>query len=71
MLEKHSCLIVFQNESDLFVMNFSAEYCLPLVRIGGLFVAPKGHDPKVRMTVCFMTIYILQLHVMFYDLNIS
>uniref|UniRef100_A0A0A9D3Z9 Methyltransferase gidB, putative n=1 Tax=Arundo donax TaxID=35708 RepID=A0A0A9D3Z9_ARUDO len=22
-----------------------AEYCLPLIRVGGLFVAAKGHDP--------------------------
>ncbi|CAM8943573.1 unnamed protein product [Rhodiola kirilowii] len=27
-------------------MRILAEYCLPLVRLGGLFVAAKGHDPK-------------------------
>lgn len=45
-------LISGQSESKLFVMNFSAEYCLPLVRIGGLVVAAKGHDPKVRVLIC-------------------
>ncbi|CAA7407082.1 unnamed protein product [Spirodela intermedia] len=27
-------------------MRTLAEYCLPLVRVGGLFVAAKGHDPQ-------------------------
>lgn len=30
----------------------SAEYCLPLVRVGGLFVAAKGHDPQVCIWFC-------------------
>lgn len=29
---------------------FIAEYCLPLVRVGGLFVAAKGYDPQVYFT---------------------
>ncbi|KAL4189203.1 hypothetical protein AMTRI_Chr08g205810 [Amborella trichopoda] len=28
-------------------MRILAEYCLPLVRVGGLFVAAKGYDPQV------------------------
>lgn len=31
----------------LLVIAFPAEYCLPLVRVGGLFIAAKGHDPEV------------------------
>ncbi|CAA3018232.1 uncharacterized protein LOC111368141 isoform X1 [Olea europaea var. sylvestris] len=27
-------------------MRILAEYCLPLVRVGGLFAAAKGHDPQ-------------------------
>ncbi|MBA0725879.1 hypothetical protein Golax_001742 [Gossypium laxum] len=27
-------------------MKVLAEYCLPLVRVGGLFVAAKGHNPQ-------------------------
>jgi 16S rRNA (guanine527-N7)-methyltransferase len=34
---------------DLFCpFLFLAEYCLPLVRVGGLFVAAKGSDPQVK-----------------------
>lgn len=31
----------------LILVAFPAEYCLPLVRVGGLFVAAKGHSPEV------------------------
>ncbi|PON35041.1 rRNA small subunit methyltransferase G [Parasponia andersonii] len=31
-------------------MRILAEYCLPLVRVGGLFVAAKGHDPEMEVT---------------------
>ncbi|XP_047310964.1 ribosomal RNA small subunit methyltransferase G [Impatiens glandulifera] len=30
-------------------MRVLAEYCLPLVRVGGLFVAAKGHDPALEV----------------------
>ncbi|KAK3035797.1 hypothetical protein RJ639_034613, partial [Escallonia herrerae] len=30
-------------------MRTLAEYCLPLVRVGGLFVAAKGHDPQTPL----------------------
>ncbi|KAL5544364.1 hypothetical protein UlMin_008148 [Ulmus minor] len=31
-------------------MRILAEYCLPLVRVGGLFVAAKGHDPQAEVS---------------------
>ncbi|XP_010533483.1 PREDICTED: uncharacterized protein LOC104809258 [Tarenaya hassleriana] len=47
-------------------MRVLAEYCLPLVRVGGLFVAAKGHDPKEEVqnaekAVRFMGGSILQI----------
>ncbi|XP_065881786.1 uncharacterized protein [Euphorbia lathyris] len=30
-------------------MRVLAEYCLPLVRVGGLFIAAKGHDPHLEV----------------------
>lgn len=40
----------------IYALHFvphTAEYCLPFVRVGGLFVAAKGHDPKVNKTFVF------------------
>lgn len=31
----------------LLVISFPAEYCVPFVQVGGLFIAAKGHDPEV------------------------
>ncbi|KAK4362382.1 hypothetical protein RND71_017623 [Anisodus tanguticus] len=30
-------------------MRILAEYCLPLVQTGGIFVAAKGHDPQIHI----------------------
>ncbi|XP_038687324.1 ribosomal RNA small subunit methyltransferase G [Tripterygium wilfordii] len=45
----------FREQYDIAVaravaeMRILAEYCLPLVRVGGLFVAAKGHDPQLEV----------------------
>ncbi|KAF4403233.1 hypothetical protein G4B88_028004 [Cannabis sativa] len=47
--------LLFREQFDVAVaravaeMRILAEYCLPLVRVGGLFVAAKGHNPEAEV----------------------
>ncbi|CAN0900704.1 Ribosomal RNA small subunit methyltransferase G [Linum grandiflorum] len=48
-------------------MRILVEYCLPLVRVGGLFVAAKGHNPQEEVKIAERSIQLmgaslLQLH---------
>ncbi|CAN1794002.1 Ribosomal RNA small subunit methyltransferase G [Linum perenne] len=48
-------------------MRILVEYCLPLVRVGGLFVAAKGHDPleevkSAEKSIKLMGASLLQVH---------
>ncbi|XP_073035761.1 uncharacterized protein [Primulina eburnea] len=40
-------------------MRVLAEYCLPLVRVGGLFLAAKGHDPQEEVTRAERAIHLM------------
>ncbi|KAG6403963.1 hypothetical protein SASPL_136197 [Salvia splendens] len=40
-------------------MRVLAEYCLPLVRVGGLFVAAKGHDPQEEVAKAEKAIHLM------------
>ncbi|KAL1541533.1 16S rRNA (guanine(527)-N(7))-methyltransferase [Salvia divinorum] len=40
-------------------MRVLAEYCLPLVRVGGLFVAAKGHDPHEEVAKAERAIHLM------------
>ncbi|GLU21426.1 hypothetical protein SLE2022_375660 [Rubroshorea leprosula] len=64
--------LCFREQFDVAVaravaeMRILAEYCLPLVRVGGLFVAAKGHDPheevrKAERAIKLMGASILEL----------
>ncbi|PRQ16020.1 putative 16S rRNA (guanine(527)-N(7))-methyltransferase [Rosa chinensis] len=57
--------VCFREKYDVAVaravaeMRILAEYCLPLVRVGGLFVAAKGHDPQMEIRNAEKAIQIL------------
>ncbi|KAL6183210.1 hypothetical protein ACLB2K_044621 [Fragaria x ananassa] len=57
--------VCFREKYDVAVaravaeMRILAEYCLPLVRVGGLFVAAKGHDPQMEVKNAEKAIQIL------------
>lgn len=45
-------------------MRVLAEYCLPLVRLGGLFVAAKGHDPLEEVRRAERAIHVMGASVL-------
>ncbi|KAK4394605.1 Ribosomal RNA small subunit methyltransferase G [Sesamum angolense] len=45
-------------------MRVLAEYCLPLVRVGGLFVAAKGHDPQEEVAKAERAIHLMGASVL-------
>lgn len=64
----------------LFELSFCfcklAEYCLPLVRVGGLFVAAKGHNPEVHawflliinVLICYSSVLLSYTFIFFRNL---
>lgn len=62
--------VCFREKYDVAVaravaeMRILAEYCLPLVRVGGLFVAAKGHDPQTEVKNAEKAIQILGASVL-------
>lgn len=69
-LQDISCFTIAYHFS--LVSLISAEYCLPMVRVGGLFLAAKGHDPLVRslsiniLNVYALVVLLLRLHAVRY-----